>query len=103
VAVERFGETVVMEELMAVQVLGLNRIWEGLMIESPGHRRICLLPPLQKHLFQKSIRKIIKKRKPQFPFVSIDFLTFPYLLVEMQFIEVSITNFITVFVRFPFN
>jgi hypothetical protein len=61
VAVERFGKTVVMEELMAVQVFGVNRNGGGLMIESPGHRRICLLPPLQTHLFQKSIRKIMKK------------------------------------------
>jgi hypothetical protein len=61
VAVERFGETVVMEELMAVQVFGVNRNGGGLMIESHGYPKIFHHPPLQKHRFQKSIRKRIKR------------------------------------------
>jgi hypothetical protein len=50
-----------MKESTAVQVLWVNRIGEGLMIESPGCPKMFHHPPLQRHLSQKSIRKIIKK------------------------------------------
>ena len=60
-AVVEIGEVTGMEELMAVQVFGVNRNGEELMIESHGYPKIFHHPPLQKHLFQKSIKKIIKK------------------------------------------
>jgi len=59
--VVEIGEITGMEEQMAVQVFGVNRNGEGLMIESHGYPKIFHPPLLQRHLFQKSIRKIMKK------------------------------------------